>query len=494
VNLMACAALRKRFLLSTFLAVCVSVSLAGVPSSDLQKTERFDRDPGWDGHNNRATYVKPRTIRQDFGYSSTSHAVGGFISPAAEPAYYAKKIPTKTFNDALTASGRLTVAPGGNLDDGAGNTLIAFFNANTLNEWRTPNTIAFRINGRGEGFHAHVEYATSQWRAGGDSYSALDATQGKKSIRLVPSGKVTHTWSLRYDPHGNNGGGSITATLDGETLMMNLDPGHKSDGATFNRFGLLNVMKHADSGGVLWLDDVTINGVAERFDTDPQWEGHHNRRTYTTTEIRPRFDFGFSPTRFAGGKAVGEMGGLIFRGDERYPERMAYYGDRLGALTLDKPLKASGKVCLRRGVTDSTILIGFFHSKDSMTHSTAQRSGIPENFLGAAIEGPSREGFFFYPVYGVNQEAQGRGLRSDVKPPYIYPNGKSHDWTLDYNPTANGGRITVTLDGKSTSLDLSPAHRAIGARFDRFGIVTTHIDGNGQHVYLDDLSYTWRQE
>jgi hypothetical protein len=173
---------------------------------------------------------------------------------------------------------------------------------------------------------------------------------------------------------------------------------------------------------------------------------------------------------------------------------MAYYGDRLGALTLDKPLKASGKVCLRRGVTDSTILIGFFHSKDSMTHSAAQRSGIPENFLGAAIEGPSREGFFFYPVYGVNQEAQGRGLRSDVKPPYIYPNGKSHDWTLDYNPTANGGRITVTLDGKSTSLDLSPAHRAIGARFDRFGVVTTHIDGNGQHVYLDDLSYTWRQE
>src|SRR5205823_3788458 len=107
----------------------------------------------------------------------------------------------------------------------------------------------------------------------------------------------------------------------------------------------------------------------------------------------------------AGGRAGGEIGGLIFRGDERYPERMAYYGDRIGELDLTVPLKASGRVCLRRGVTDSTSLFGFFHSEASMRHSTAQQSGFPENFLGVAIEGPSREGFFFYPAYGVDQEA-----------------------------------------------------------------------------------------
>jgi len=32
------------------------------------------------------------------------------------------------------------------------------------------------------------------------------------------------------------------------------------------------------------------------------------------------------------------------------------------------------------------------------------------------------------------------------------------------------------------------------ARFNRFGIVSTWVDGNGQVVYLDDLSYTIRQE
>ena len=29
--------------------------------------------------------------------------------------------------------------------------------------------------------------------------------------------------------------------------------------------------------------------------------------------------------------------------------------------------------------------------------------------------------------------------------------------------------------------------------FDRFGIITTWIDGNSQDIYFDDLSYTWKQ-
>lgn len=484
----------------TILSMLLLAGTAGVQGwqgATIQRTVSFDRDPGWDGHNNRIVAPAPRTVRQDFGYSRTARAggnvgeIGGFVSPAAELAYYAKKIPTKTFNDSLTASGTLVVAARGNLDDGAGNTLIAFFNADTLNEWRTPNTIAFRVNGRGEVFHAHLEYATSKWRAGGDYFGTVDPATGKKPIKGIPSGNVVHKWSLKYDPHGNNGGGSVTLTLDGETITQNLDPGHKADGATFNRFGLLNVMKSADTGGGIYLDDVTVNGETEHFDNDPQWEGYHNRRTYTTSDVRPRFDFGYSPTHYAGGRAAGEIGGLIFRGDCRYPDRMAYYGDRLDTLILEKPLKASGKVCLRRGVTDSTVLIGFFHSTNSMTVNPSQESGIPKNFLGVAIEGPSREGFLFYPLYRVNGAGQSHAV--DKSPPYIYPDGQPHNWTLEYSPTGNG-RITVTLDGKSVGLDLREGHKAVGAHFDRFGFVTTWIDGNGQRVYLDDLSYTVKQE
>ena len=249
-------------------------------------------------------------------------------------------------------------------------------------------------------------------------------------------------------------------------------------------------MKSADSGGVLWLDDVAINGATDRFDADPAWGGRGNRRTYVSHNLRPRFNFGFSPTRHAGGAAAGEMGGLVFRGDERYPDRMAFYGDRLESLTLEKPLKASGKVVLRRGVTDSTVLLGFFHSTESMRASKAQVSGIPENFLGVAIEGPSRDGFLFYPTYGTDREGEAASAVGS-RPPHILPDGKPHDWTLEYSP-AGSGKITVTLDGKPVSLDLSPAHRALGARFDRFGLVTTHIDGNGQEVWFDDLNYTWK--
>ena len=85
---------------STILGVCLLSLGLLFPAIAEERTEHFDRDPGWEGHNNRLP-VSPRTIRQDFGYSKTSHAaepagrIGGFITAAAEPAYYAKKLPVK---------------------------------------------------------------------------------------------------------------------------------------------------------------------------------------------------------------------------------------------------------------------------------------------------------------------------------------------------------------------------------------------------------------
>jgi hypothetical protein len=65
---------------------------------------------------------------------------------------------------------------------------------------------------------------------------------------------------------------------------------------------------------------------------------------------------------------------------------------------------------------------------------------------------------------------------------------------LEYTPAADGnGSIAVTLDGESTSLPLPREHQAMGAHFNRFGLISTHTDGNGQHIYFDDLTYTWTQ-
>jgi hypothetical protein len=269
--------------------------------------------------------------------------------------------------------------------------------------------------------------------------------------------------------------------------------GHKADGATFNRFGILDVMKSGDAGGEIWMDDVTINGVSDDFAVDPAWQGQGNHAEYVSSIVRPRFDFGFSPTRYAGGRANGELGGLIFRGDCRYSARMACYGDRLEKLTLAKPLRASGRVCLRRGVTDSTVLIGFYHSRDSMAMNPSQSSGLPASFLGIAVEGPSREGFYFAPAYR-GRDAGHFGTRGN-EPPHIYPDGVPHDWTLVYSPAgrAGGGRTNVTLDGKAMQLDLDEKTTEAGPNFDRFGIVTTWVDGNSQTIYFDDLTYTCSQ-
>jgi hypothetical protein len=295
---------------------------------------------------------------------------------------------------------------------------------------------------------------------------------------------------LKYDPAGNNGGGVVSLTIDDETAICHLDAGHKADGATFNRFGLMPVLKSAAGGGEVWLDNMTINGEADDFAKNPGWEGVGNRREYETADVRPRFDFGYSPTHYAGGQGMGELGGLVFRGDCRYQDRLAAYGDRLQLLSLDKPLKASGKVALRRGVSDSTTLLGFYHSEDSLAINPSQTSGFPRCFLGVAVEGPSREGFLFYPAYRVGGD--GQAYAGGPERPHILPDGKAHDWSLAYDPAAaNGrGRMVVTLDEKSVALDLGNDDRKTGARFDRFGLVTTWIDGNAQRVYFDDLTYT----
>ena len=54
----------------------------------------------------------------------------------------------------------------------------------------------------------------------------------------------------------------------------------------------------------------------------------------------------------------------------------------------------------------------------------------------------------------------------------------------------SNGRITVTLDDQTCTMDLGPGHKAVGASFDRFGICTPWIDGNSVTVYFDDLVYT----
>src|SRR5262249_53762102 len=149
--------------------------------------------------------------------------IGGFVSPAGEAAFYGKKIKLATFEQRLSASGRLSLGKGGT------HLLLGFFNSDTVNEWRTPNTLALRLNGRGEKFYAYVEYCTDKWRAGGDSTpfpSEKDSQTGRMTLIGYPS-EQSLTWSLTYDPQGNEGRGIVMATIGSDTAICKVDEGHK---------------------------------------------------------------------------------------------------------------------------------------------------------------------------------------------------------------------------------------------------------------------------
>jgi hypothetical protein len=173
-----------------------SVALPGAEGPGETKTEPFDRDPGWQGVNNRALRERePVNIHQDFGWTPTHHAggepgeIGGRIQPDGLAAYYAMALEPRTFADPLEARGTFSSL------DGSYHCLLGFFNSRTLNEWRTPNTIAIRLNGRGDHFFAYVEYCTSRWRAGGDSTpfpSRTDPRSGRSELIGYPSGGKVH--------------------------------------------------------------------------------------------------------------------------------------------------------------------------------------------------------------------------------------------------------------------------------------------------------------
>src|SRR5262249_65397 len=95
------------------------------------KTEHFDRDPDWEGFNNRIVLKRVPAGTQDLGYSPTNFGgkekgeMGGRVQRSTTPAYYADKIAVKTLNDKLAASGTFA------LTSTAGNAGVFFgwFNA-----------------------------------------------------------------------------------------------------------------------------------------------------------------------------------------------------------------------------------------------------------------------------------------------------------------------------------------------------------------------------
>ena len=467
-------------------AVCLLASALSAGEPGIVEF-RFDTDPGWDGYRNRLLPEKLRTIKQDFGYRTTNHAggenpgeIGGELQRAFEKAYYAMPIPEATLHDRLEASGKFSVP----FADSSSGIMFGWFNKDSKG-WRTPNSLAIRVDGNSAKYWVFYEYGTRKWGTGGGGAFEGERYQTTPTKPFPADGGV-HEWSLVYDPEANDGLGMVTFTIDGKTWKpILLPPGHKTEGAVFDRFGLFNV-QIAGERMEIYFDDVTLNGRRLEFNEDPRWEAFETGAEYEERVVRPFHDFGFSDTSHAGGEP-GEIGGIIFR-----DEQPAYYATEIEKRTLDDELFASGRIAFLAAGSDSGMHIGWFNSASKRNQTRSEHEEPLKNTLGITLEGPSRVGHYFRARYS---NSQGDGAAPTEDPaagrerPVILPDGKAHEWTLRYDPAGAGGngRITVLLDGEKHTLDLQPEHRQAGATFDRFGLFNLQAGGHHVHVYLDDV-------
>ena len=478
-----------RISLTLLAAVLLGASIGAAQDQrkTIVKTERFDRDPGWEGFNNRIEPAHVPTVTQDFGYSASSFAgkergeVGGRITRSTKPAYYADKIAIKTLNDKLTASGTFAI----NATSGGSGIFFGWFNAKQPGGGGRPmNSLGFDFDGEGKGARLAVRLISGSNKSCGTFITPF--IPGKFRPTPIRNDGTLYHWTLAYDPEANDGKGRFQMSIksdspmpeafEGKVFSVDLPDGFRADGATFDHFGLMNMMK---AGGAMTIHfaDLEHDGKKEDFSKDPGWTGSGNRATYQDRRQVGAHDFGFSPNSSFAGGSPGEVGGDLWRSGP-----YGYYADRVGPLTLEDRLEAGGKVVLIVGAPDSDIYLGWFNS--AAREKPPAESG---NFLGIHVGGPTRVGHYFNPAFATGKATTGH----PKKEPVIVP-GKVYDWSLIYDPAANDGKgeIRVNLGKESVTLPLKAGIKAQGANFDRFGLFTSTVGGQLVRIFLDDLTYT----
>ncbi|HET6882455.1 MAG TPA: hypothetical protein VFI31_19975 [Pirellulales bacterium] len=488
--------------------VVAAVILCGSPAAGHEaktvKSERFDAEPGWEGHHNRIVPEHRPTVAQNFGYSRTNFAgqaegeLGGLVTRASEPAFYAQKVGPFSLDEKLTASGSFAftkTTPGGGV-------FFGFFRAEQPGGAGRPiGSLGLDFDCEHSGVRLAVRLITTRNQSCGTFITPF--IPGKFRPTPIRNDGTRYTWKLDYDPEAADGRGRFTFTLHGDepqpgtfdkldipaahkehahqhfpdvtTFTVDLTEGFKKHGTTFDHFGLMNMTKPGGSLEI-YCDDLQFNGHEEEFARDPQWDAAGNRVTYQAKDVAGAHDFGFSPTNYAGGEP-GEIGGTFWRSG-----KYAYYADRVRNLSLDDRLEASGKVILRSGGPDSDMYLGWFNSTNQDTPPT--EAG---NFLGIHVGGPTRVGHYFHPSL-----ATAAGTRAQAQSGPVLSPATTYEWSLVYDPAAGGGRgaIRVTLGEESVTLPLKEGIRSQGGSFDRFGLFTSNIGGQIVRIYLDDLKYT----
>jgi hypothetical protein len=491
---------------ATTVNTATTTAFAADATAPALKTESFDKDPGWEEHQNRVEVKKAPVVKQDFGYSATQHAsastpgeIGGSITRTTRPAYYGLPIPPRTLDHKLSASGTFAVTksqPGGGL-------FFGWFNAKQPGGMGRPiGSLGLHLDFEGSGGRLAVRLITGTNQSCGTFITPY--LPGKYRTTPIKNDGTRYQWTLDYDPAGASGNGAFTFTLKSDTHPMitvdtslpaasqeeelarfpttktftvDLPAGYKQQATTVDRFGMMNMMK---AGGTtqIYFADLKQDGEPIDLSKEPTWIAQGNRDSYEDRELVGAHNFGYSAkTNHAAGSKPGELGGDFWRSGN-----YAYVGDRVGPFDANQRLEARGRVCMLAGGPDADMMLGFFSSRHR------DKSPIDAgDFLGIAVGGPTRVGHYFAP-YMTNSS----GERNKVDTAPLLVPGKTYAWSMAYEPTGNGGNgeVKVTLGDESMVLPLKPGRKKDGLSLDRFGMFTSQAGGQLVRIYLDDLVYS----
>jgi hypothetical protein len=404
------------------------VVLSSAHAGDLiQITNQFDTDPHWEGVNNRVQAQNPPTKKQAFGWQrpsgSTTGTIGGVIWRSRTPAWYAMKIGPFSFNDTLSASGSIMLAP----QRQRSSAYFGFFN-HERQEWRPWSSIAARVGDARQESNGSVtadftiDYMSAGWKAGG------------YTVARVPADGQFHQWSFTYEPdvtvdsdwpqpslkewlgdkrvgeeallaiarsrnpsltlsqlrellyeaeyrgliefHLRRGvgwqirskpqevKGRIVCRLNnGPRQTHFLNRSVRDERLILDRFGIFNFQLPGDDIE-LYLADLAVNGEKVDLSKDPQWDGHSNQLQFIERDFHAKQDFGYSDTDHAGASR-GEIGGTFWRTEPVDPLHASYAAD-VGTLTLEDRLEFSGRIAFMAGGTDAGMGFGYFNKQDQM--------------------------------------------------------------------------------------------------------------------------------
>lgn len=213
-------------------------------------TQNFDSAPAtWVGTNNSSG-------AQAFGWDDQNRAggtlgagagdVGGVFSRESLARYDTDvgSLDPSSNSLSLSGRGRFWWVASGSQD---GNTILGWYDTTTSLNWVPDNYIAIRTDQN----DAYVEYCANN----GTLHNAqLAANLGNQN---------SWTIALNYDPTGNAGGGTITASINGGTPgVINLAAGDKDLMTNLNRFGLLTLANGGSNTMKAYYDDLSYTSAA----------------------------------------------------------------------------------------------------------------------------------------------------------------------------------------------------------------------------------------